>query len=150
MINPLLLAGAVGLGAFFLLSRKSAPAGSGTLIVPPTVITGPSGSPYPNAGPTYATVNLTGDQIAYIRSEINALGYGPVDTSNLLGPDLVPAIKAFQQANGLQVDGIIGPETWNALSNAGGVVVDQAQTSGYSAGYLAHTAALQAMEGLYA
>ena len=35
-----------------------------------------------------------------------------------LGPKTEQAIKAFQKANGLQVDGIVGPETKAALTRA--------------------------------
>jgi peptidoglycan hydrolase-like protein with peptidoglycan-binding domain len=35
------------------------------------------------------------------------------------GPQLEAQVKAFQQASGLTVDGIVGPQTWAALPNGG-------------------------------
>jgi peptidoglycan hydrolase-like protein with peptidoglycan-binding domain len=140
-MNPLLIAGIVGIAAYFWFSQKKSggSATPGTLTVPTTVIPG-SSSVYPATGPTYATVNLSDHDIRYIQTELTALGYGPVPVDGLLGPDTAAAVRQFQAANGLAIDGVIGPNTWDALQNAGGVIVDQTQTSG-----LAETAVIQAM-----
>ena len=31
------------------------------------------------------------------------------------GPDTLSAVRAFQAAMQIEIDGIVGPETWNAL-----------------------------------
>uniref|UniRef100_UPI003AB84D64 peptidoglycan-binding domain-containing protein n=1 Tax=Clostridium scindens (strain JCM 10418 / VPI 12708) TaxID=29347 RepID=UPI003AB84D64 len=52
---------------------------------------------------------------ALMQERLNALGYdcGAVDGIN--GPKTQAAIKAFQRAMGLIVDGIVGPKTWSKL-----------------------------------
>jgi peptidoglycan hydrolase-like protein with peptidoglycan-binding domain len=36
------------------------------------------------------------------------------------GPETERAVRAFQQENGLTVDGIVGPKTWNKLFSSKG------------------------------
>ncbi|KJJ83456.1 secreted protein containing Peptidoglycan binding-like domain protein [Candidatus Omnitrophus magneticus] len=50
-----------------------------------------------------------------VQSALKAAGFydGPVDGK--LGPKTKEAIKAFQQANGLTADGVIGKRTWAKL-----------------------------------
>ncbi len=58
--------------------------------------------------------------VSTLQSLLNAHGHAlAVDGS--FGPDTLAAVKAFQSAAGLSVDGIVGPNTKNALySNVGG------------------------------
>ncbi|MCA1672141.1 MAG: peptidoglycan-binding protein [Actinobacteria bacterium] len=42
----------------------------------------------------------------------------PLDVDGIFGPNTEAAVKGFQADNGLQQDGIIGPQTWRALTNA--------------------------------
>lgn len=60
-----------------------------------------------------------------IQSRLKDLGYytGPID--GYLGGNTIPAIKAFQRDYGLSVDGIVGPQTLQAL----GVSVGSSQAS---------------------
>jgi lysophospholipase L1-like esterase len=58
-------------------------------------------------------------EIADIQKVLIALGYdcGPPGVDGIRGPYTSSAIKKFQGANGLQVDGDPGPETVGALNN---------------------------------
>jgi Putative peptidoglycan binding domain len=59
-----------------------------------------------------------GNDVLDLQRELNTLGCeaGPLDGE--LGPDTLGAIRRFQSAAGLSVDGIVGPNTRTALSNA--------------------------------
>ena len=53
---------------------------------------------------------------AAVQAKLNALGANPplnVDGQN--GPKTIAAVKAFQNAKGLQVDGVVGAMTLAAL-----------------------------------
>lgn len=56
-----------------------------------------------------------GDEVRKIQERLKALGYyrGPVDGE--FGGGTEAAVKAFQGAKRLEVDGVAGPITWNAI-----------------------------------
>ncbi len=46
------------------------------------------------------------------------LGYLPTGTApGVFGPIMDGAVRSFQRVNGLSVDGVIGPNTWRALTS---------------------------------
>ena len=51
-------------------------------------------------------------QVLLARSGIDA---GPID--GIFGPTTETAVRSYQQARGLAVDGVAGPQTWSALLN---------------------------------
>lgn len=56
----------------------------------------------------------TGDRVKKLQQALNELGYGNSGTSGLdgkFGPKTLSAVKAFQKAMGIAVDGRVGPET---------------------------------------
>lgn len=56
-------------------------------------------------------------ETATIQVRLNELGTKPpLDVDGLYGPITRAAIRAFQQRNDLQDDGIVGPVTWNAMN----------------------------------
>ena len=55
-----------------------------------------------------------GGAVTIAQVGLNARGYSLVG-DGIFGPATDGAVRAFQSANGLAVDGIIGPQTWSAL-----------------------------------
>jgi hypothetical protein len=62
---------------------------------------------------------LAGDDVKRIQEALNGLGFdlGEPGIDGIYGPITTAAVKAFQEANGLIVDGILGPDTLAALDN---------------------------------
>lgn len=62
---------------------------------------------------------MSGDDVKAVKEKLFALGFYTTNikqlTNNTLGIDSVAAIKRYQIKNGLQVDGIVGQETWGSL-----------------------------------
>ena len=58
---------------------------------------------------------LSGDDVMCAKQRLVELGYLYAATKNRFGDDSYRATKAFQAANGLPVDGVIGRETWAAM-----------------------------------
>lgn len=58
---------------------------------------------------------VSGDDVLYAKQKLVELGYLYAATKKRFGDDSYKATKAFQAANGLPVDGVIGRETWAAL-----------------------------------
>lgn len=54
--------------------------------------------------------------IAAIQRALKAQGFDPGPIDGIWGRRTIAAVKAFQQARGLEVDGIVGPATTRALS----------------------------------
>lgn len=68
-----------------------------------------------NNGPTLQS-GSTGDDVKRLQRllvMLKYLDYTGIDGS--FGPQTESTLKSFQQANGLTVDGIAGPQTWQAL-----------------------------------
>lgn len=63
-----------------------------------------------------------GDDVKNIQEALKQLGYdlSKYGTDGLIGSETTAAIKAFQQAKGLSVDGVVGPDTVKALQDAVG------------------------------
>ena len=55
-----------------------------------------------------------GDAVRQLQSELNKHGY-QLDEDGIFGSKTKAAVLAFQKANGLGVDGIVGPLTWAKL-----------------------------------
>ena len=59
------------------------------------------------------------EQVADIQSRLRALGFEVDESTGSFGPYTRKVVRAFQQQRGLLADGIVGPDTWNALVEAG-------------------------------
>jgi predicted chitinase len=60
----------------------------------------------------------TGPDVKKIQQKLKALGYLSGAVDGIFGPGTDAAVKAFQRANGLGADGIVGPVTQTALAAA--------------------------------
>jgi N-acetylmuramoyl-L-alanine amidase len=61
-----------------------------------------------------------GEAVRDVQRRLGALGYGVDDVDGgTYGPLTEVAVRSFQQSRRLRVDGICGPDTWNALVEAG-------------------------------
>jgi peptidoglycan hydrolase-like protein with peptidoglycan-binding domain len=59
---------------------------------------------------------LEGDDVRAAQQRLLELGYTQVgEVDGIFGTNTQEAVRAFQTAQGLEVDGVIGPKTWNAL-----------------------------------
>lgn len=59
-----------------------------------------------------------GPAVVDLQNRLNQLGAQPVLTADgLFGPRVQAALIAFQRANGLQPDGLCGPQTWAVLDD---------------------------------
>jgi hypothetical protein len=60
-------------------------------------------------------LGATGADVGKLETRLNQLGLyaGPAD--NIFGGGVQAGVKAFQKANGLAADGVVGPQTWAAL-----------------------------------
>ena len=70
----------------------------------------------PQAG-TYPTVRMgsKGTAVGELQKILKAKGYDVGTIDEIFGSKTLAAVKAFQKANGLTVDGIVGVKTWAAL-----------------------------------
>ncbi|NND03446.1 MAG: hypothetical protein HKN91_11725 [Acidimicrobiia bacterium] len=67
-----------------------------------------------------------GEPVRDIQDRLNALGYGRNrDDAGTFGPGTESAVRTFQAARGIGVDGIVGPDTWRAMVAAGYTLGDR-------------------------
>lgn len=58
---------------------------------------------------------MSGDDVRAVKDRLVELGYLAKATHNRFGDDTYRAVKAFQAANGLEVDGMVGILTWKSI-----------------------------------
>lgn len=56
-----------------------------------------------------------GPAVAAAQAALNYHGYGPLTVDGVFSKDMSSAVKSFQVKQALEVDGIIGPQTWRSL-----------------------------------
>lgn len=70
--------------------------------------------------------NSSGDAVRDLQQRLAAAGFVPIDDeAGTFGPATEAAVRAFQEARGIRVDGICGPETWAALVESGFALGDR-------------------------
>ena len=90
------------------------------LVVPASAT--PSGSGGSHSGIKYYSTSAAlvrtgnrGEDVKTLQERLNALGYNCGDVDGIFGAKTLAAVKAFQTAKSLSVDGIVGVQTWGAL-----------------------------------
>ncbi len=66
-------------------------------------------------GSPIAQGNTQIDTVKAIQQQLNQNNYGPLVADGHFGPATLAAVQKFQEDNNLQVDGVVGNDTWNAL-----------------------------------
>lgn len=78
-------------------------------------------APAPVSGRTLSLASppLEGDDVRVVQQRLLALGFAEAGADDgVFGPKAEAAVRAFQAANGLESDGIVGPQTWARLFSA--------------------------------
>lgn len=63
-------------------------------------------------------VGSTGAEVTDLQSRLNAQGFDSGPADGIFGPRTDSAVRSYQAANGLEVDGLVGPQTWSKLNGA--------------------------------
>ena len=66
-------------------------------------------------------INSRGSQVAKLQAELKAAGFNPGAIDGAFGANTLKAVKQYQKAHRLSVDGVVGPRTWSKLLNDGHV-----------------------------
>ena len=68
--------------------------------------------------PTLRT-GSTGLAVRRVQNRLTLAGYETGGVDGIFGPQTEAGVKALQQATGLTVDGIVGPNTWQKIDELG-------------------------------
>lgn len=67
----------------------------------------------------------TGEAVRDLQQRLAAAGWAPDDDAGAFGEPTEVSVRAFQEARGIRVDGVCGPETWAALVESGFALGDR-------------------------
>ena len=59
----------------------------------------------------------TGTIVSLVQSRLNSIGFSSGNVDGMFGPITKKAVMNFQKSKNLLVDGIVGKNTWRALTN---------------------------------
>lgn len=90
-----------------------------------------------------------GDEVKELQTALNSAGYS-LDVDGSFGSKTQAAVKDYQKKNGLQVDGIVGKNTWGSLlgSSTSGTTTTPAATTTNSSTTTTKSAAQTALESV--
>jgi len=74
-----------------------------------------AGRPVYNRALKHLRSMMRGDDVREVQKVLTAKGYDPKGIDGVFGKNTEKAVKAYQKAYGLKVDGIVGPKTWASL-----------------------------------
>jgi peptidoglycan hydrolase-like protein with peptidoglycan-binding domain len=60
----------------------------------------------------------SGPSVSRLQHLLRSKGYR-IEVDGLFGPKTAAAVRAYQHREGLQVDGVVGPQTWGSLGTRG-------------------------------
>ncbi len=116
--NSLSVDGVVGAKTIAALFSDDAISADAEIIQPPTQ----EPTPTPTPGPVddvllYRTLRYgnSGDDVAFVQRRLIELGYLASTADGQFGTATLTAVKAFQKANGLTVDGVAGTKTYGVM-----------------------------------
>jgi len=115
-----LLGGLALAGVFSGSSPDTSPATESTASAPSTTTTPQVTRTQPTVAAPSSTLK-PGDQgasVKLLQRALARLGYSPGTIDGQYGPSTTQAVSRFQRAKGLTEDGILGPDTLRALTNA--------------------------------
>ena len=73
----------------------------------------------PNPGQPTIGPGALGDAVRRLQRALRRTPDLGINVDGVFGPQLEAAVKSFQEGAGLVADGIVGPQTWNALPDGG-------------------------------
>jgi hypothetical protein len=79
-------------------------------------------------------VGSRGTYVKDAQEQLNKLGYSCGTADGVFGAQTLQAVKSFQRAHGLTVDGVIGLQTWNTLFTSSNTLSSKGSPSGSGTG----------------
>ncbi len=70
------------------------------------------------ASPATGAIRVPGLTVTQLQRALKSAGYDPGTIDGRLGKRTKEAVRSFQRAEGLKVDGVVGQKTWSALKRA--------------------------------
>ena len=74
-----------------------------------------------------------GPAVRELQTLLKSKGFNPGPVDGAFGPKTKAAVQAFQRAQGIAVDGVVGPQTWGKLKGASGPAPSPSPTPGPAA-----------------
>jgi hypothetical protein len=131
------------LGVFLILVAATTSHGDsgGAKLGPPAGIQGPATgappAPEQQLGTRYLKAGAAGEDVRTLQRILRARGFGSVSASGVFDDATDGAVRDFQRASGLTVDGIVGPRTRPALVH----LMSLRRATWYGPGFYGHRTA---------